>query len=80
MQVKRTFLMLMALLCFDSTGKVFPVLAGEGLLDIRECQGGHGGLHRAGGLHRSEILHPICESKVALMSFHNKSMLVLLFL
>lgn len=53
--------MLMALLGFGSTGKVFPVLAGEGLLDIRECQGGHGGPHRAGGLHRSEILHPICE-------------------
>lgn len=46
---------------FGSTGEVFPVLAGKGLLDIRECQSRHGGLHRAGGLHHSEILYPICE-------------------
>lgn len=46
---------------FGPTGEVFSVLAGKGLLDIRERQGRHGGLHRAGGLHRSEILYPICE-------------------
>lgn len=67
MLVKHTCLMLVALVCVCvcvPTGEVFPVLAGERLLDLRERQGGHGGLHRPGGLHHSEILYSICESKV----------------
>lgn len=39
-------------------GKVLPILAGPGLLDVRERPGVRGGLRGARGLHRPQVLHP----------------------
>lgn len=39
-------------------GKVLPILAGPGLLDVRERPGVRGGLRGARGLHRAQVLHP----------------------
>lgn len=40
-------------------GEVLPVLAGPGLLDLREHPGVRGRLCGPGGLHHPEVLHPV---------------------
>lgn len=42
-------------------GQMLPVLARKRLLDVRERQGGDGGLHCPGGLHDQKILCSICK-------------------
>lgn len=39
-------------------GEVLPILAGPGLLDVRERPGVRGGLRGPRGLHRPQVLHP----------------------
>lgn len=40
-------------------GEVLSVLAGPGLLDLRQHPGVCGGLRDSGGLHHPQVLHPI---------------------
>lgn len=53
--------------CHLSPGQVLPVLAGSGLLELRQCEGGGGGLHCPRGLHHTQVLHTTRAFKAVLM-------------